>query len=245
MKSLRYILKNLTILNILLIAGIVAGALYITSPGYRLALTPPPQPQKKAETSQEATPAAAPAPSPLDFSVIAEQNLFHPERKIPVDKTAEQALPKPEFVLYGTLITDSVSIAYLEDKKMPVSTPGRGKRQSALKKGDSLSGFVLKEIEAEKVVMVRGEEAITVPVHDTQKAKMREVAAATPPAATQQQAPAVPQQQGQQQAQTTVKQKQKANGKERLKEPPPYTPEVAEKAKKAFTDFFNRSKQKK
>ena len=98
--------------------------------------------------------------------IISEENPFHPERKIPVEKKAEQPLPKPEFVLYGTLITDDLKMAYLEDLKAPRSTSGRGKRQVALKQGDSLSGFRVKEIEAGKVVMVRGDDRIIVPIID-------------------------------------------------------------------------------
>jgi hypothetical protein len=77
------------------------------------------------------------------------------------------------------MLSDDLSLAYLEDLKAPRNTPGRGKRQVALKKGDSLSGFVLKEIETDKITMVRGEEKLIVAMNDPQKAKAREVAAAT------------------------------------------------------------------
>lgn len=80
-------------------------------------------------------------------------------------------MPKPEFVLYGTLITNDISFAYLEDTKAPRNTPGRGKRQIAMKKGDTLSGFNLKEINVDSIVMARGEEKITIYVYNTQKPK--------------------------------------------------------------------------
>jgi hypothetical protein len=83
------------------------------------------------------------------------------------------------------MIADDISLAYLEDLKAPRNTPGRGKRQVALKKGDSLSGFVLKEIETDKITMVRGEEKLIVAMNDPQKAKAREVAAAATTAAAQ------------------------------------------------------------
>ena len=103
--------------------------------------------------------------------MIAEENLFHPERKIPAEKKVEQALPKPEFVLYGTLITDDIKLAYLEDRKAPYNTPGRGKRQTVLKIGDTMSSFTVKEIDTDKVVMVRGEDRIEVNVIDPAKPK--------------------------------------------------------------------------
>jgi hypothetical protein len=112
--------------------------------------------------------------SPQDYRAIADENLFHPDRIIPLEKKAEAVLPKPEFVLYGTLITPDLKMAYLEDKKAPVTTPGRGQRQSALKIGESLSGFRLKEVHEDKVVLTRGEETIQVLLQDPNSAKNRE-----------------------------------------------------------------------
>jgi hypothetical protein len=127
----------------------------------------------------EKIPAEAPKSqnlSPMDYVAIADDNLFHPERRMPPEKKDEAALPKPEFVLYGTLITSQTSMAYMEDKKAPVTTPGRGKRQTVLKKGESLSGFTLKEVLNDKVVMTRGQETLTVLLHDPQAQKIREAA---------------------------------------------------------------------
>ncbi len=169
---LRSLLKHFNILNILLIGILAVMARYtlypVTEP--KIKVTPPSQQNASSEneTEKEWNPS-----SPADYMVIAEQNPFHPERKIPIEKKAEQPLPKPEFVLYGTLITDDLSIAYMEDKKSPVSTPGRGNRQTPLRIGQSLSGFTLKEIEAEKVVMVRGEETMTVYLNDPNAPKQR------------------------------------------------------------------------
>jgi hypothetical protein len=65
-------------------------------------------------------------------------------------------------------------VAYMEDKKSPRTTPGRGKRQTALKKGDTLSGYTLKEIDPEQVTMVRGEDTLIVKVIDPNVKKDRE-----------------------------------------------------------------------
>ena len=130
-------------------------------------------------------------PAPLSsYTIIADNNLFHPERKIPVEKKTseeQQPLPKPDVVLYGTLITDSLSLAYLEDLKAQRSTPGRGRRQTAMKIGDTLSGFTLKEIDTDKIVMAKGEEKMTVYVRDPLKRKTRE--GVTQPQPTPGQAP--------------------------------------------------------
>ncbi len=173
------LLRNLNVLNLLLLAATLAFAVdrllpLIDSP---VAYTPPRV--KAAPPKAPETPASpAPGANPLEFTVIAEQNLFHPERIIPPEKKAEPPLPKPEFVLYGTLITSDLGIAYLEDKKAaPVTTAGRGKRQTALKKGESMSGFLLKEIQADRVTLTRGEEILVVSLNDPQNPKMREGAA--------------------------------------------------------------------
>ena len=112
--------------------------------------------------------------SPQEYRVIADQNLFHPDRIIPPEKKPESVLPKPEFILFGTLITPDLKMAYMEDKKAPVTTPGRGQRQTALKIGESLSGFRLKEVMTDKVVMTRGEETIQVLLQEPGSSKARE-----------------------------------------------------------------------
>lgn len=143
--------------------------------------------QKKAIVTEEANQTEFSPPSPTDYMNIAEENLFHPERRIPPEKKVEQELPKPDFVLYGTMVSDDLNVAYLEDLKAPRTTPGRGKRQVAIKKGDMLSGFTLKEVDTDKIVMMRGEEKMMVYLIDPQKPKKREV-----PVPAGQQAPAQP-----------------------------------------------------
>jgi hypothetical protein len=168
---IRRLLKNLNILNLLLLGLLIYLARFLLYPVPEPEIKVNPSSQQKAGIEEMKKDSDGATSSPADYMVIAEQNPFHPERKIPVEKKAEQPLPKPEFVLYGTLITDDLSLAYMEDKKAPVSTPGRGNRQVSLKIGDSLSGFKLKEIEPEKVVMVRGEETMTVMLQDPRKVR--------------------------------------------------------------------------
>jgi hypothetical protein len=59
-----------------------------------------------------------------EYNVIAEENLFHKGRKMP-DRGKEIETPdlRLKFVLYGTVIADDISIAYMEDKISPCSTP--------------------------------------------------------------------------------------------------------------------------
>jgi hypothetical protein len=178
MHRLNRLFRNINLLNIILIVSAFLLADYVVLPLLNAKIKYIPATSKKVFTVKKEEAALGQTPSPSDFTIIADQNLFHPERKIPPEKKEEAPLPKPEFVLYGTLITDNVSFAYLEDKKSPRSTPGRGKRQTALKKGDTMSGFTLKEIDHDKIVMVKGEETLIVKVIDSSIKKDREISSA-------------------------------------------------------------------
>jgi hypothetical protein len=176
MRFVRYIYRNINPLNIILIMSAVSIALGAFSPYFYpqvrfnlpAAKLPPAEEEKPSE-------AAVASPSPTDYMVIAEQNLFHPDRKIPVEKKEAQQLPKPELILFGTLITDGMSVAYVEDKKNPKTSPGRGKRQNVMKKGDAVSGFVLKEIEPDRIMLARGDETMVVHLSQGDKSRTSEV----------------------------------------------------------------------
>ena len=172
MTKSRRLLRNINVLNAVLILAVLVMANYAVAPSLRVNLDDIlPSQKKTAEEKKLETDTPTP-PSPSDYLIIADENLFHPERKIPPEKKAEEKpLPKPEFVVYGTVISDDASIAYLEDLKAPVNTSGRGKRQITLKKGDVLSGFTLKSVEADKIVMVRGEEKMVISVRNTSRTK--------------------------------------------------------------------------
>ena len=169
-----YFLRSINVINIVLAAAVILSARYMVLPliGAEVKYTPPPVKTAVPAAEEKAAP-AGPLSAP-DYAMVAEKNPFHPERKIPVEKTATgpgaagaQPLPKPEFVLYGTLITDGKGFAYMEDKRSPRSTPGRGKRMTVLREGDLLSGFTLKDIGKDKVVMARGGEELVVYLNET------------------------------------------------------------------------------
>ncbi len=167
-----YLLRNLSVLNVLVFIAILLSVRYGIFPLLTADTTYVPPAARPGTTAEEGGPARKEAPPALDYAVIAEKNLFNPERKSPVEKpagsgsAASAPLPKPEFVLYGTLLADEGSIAYMEDKMSPISTPGRGKRASVLRKGDSISGFVVKDIGPDRVVLARGDEKMTVSLNE-------------------------------------------------------------------------------
>lgn len=176
MQIIRYIYRNVNPLNVILVVCAALLAIGAFTPYFYaqvkyslpVAKLPPAEEEKPAET-------AAPSPSMSDYMVIAELNLFHPDRKVPPEKKEAQQLPKPELILYGTLMADGMNVAYVEDKKNPKTSPGRGKRQTVMKKGDAVSGFVLKEIENDRIVLVRGDETMVVHLSQGDKPRTSDV----------------------------------------------------------------------
>ena len=174
MIRMKYILQNMNVLNGLL--AIVAAAMVyfivipFLNPDIRFSL-----PAVKEKIDESSKISVLPQnTSQADYAVIGDQNLFHPERIVPPEKKEEKAIPRPDVILYGTLITDQLSIAFVEDRKAPKTTPGRGKRQIALHKGDQLSGYILRDIEANRIVLAKGEERIVVVIEDGEKRKASE-----------------------------------------------------------------------
>jgi hypothetical protein len=157
------LLKQINLLNLILVATIAVFAIFVLAPAFRTAIKVPvialpATEQKKSE------PITQPANPPLqEYAVVTEKNLFHPGRILPPLKKVED-VPRPEFVLYGTLITDTLRIAYLVDNKQQRSTPGRGKRQTGLKLGENMSGYTLKEVLPDRVIMVRGDDRMEIKV---------------------------------------------------------------------------------
>ncbi|HTZ38786.1 MAG TPA: hypothetical protein VMB77_01415 [Syntrophales bacterium] len=171
MNRLKTLLQNFNVLNLALsaILCLVAGLVLYLHYGPDTGLT-------ASGTSESVKVPAVPAPAGADgpdmqnFAVVAEKNLFHPERKIPPE-IKEEALQKPDVILYGTLITENMRIAYLEDKKAPYSTAGRGQRQLTLKKGEKVSGYTLQEIEEDRITLVKGDDKIVVRLESPDKRK--------------------------------------------------------------------------
>lgn len=174
MKIKNYFLKNITLLNILLLAGAAALAMNLVSPGpCTIAIPAPPQPKPAAAQDDAAGAGFGEASrtqtaSLSDFMIVAENNLFHPERRIPPEKK-EEALPKPDLILFGTLVNGAENLAFIEDRRSPKTSPGRGKRQVTVKKGDMFNGFVVASIETGRIKLVKGEETLVFHLMDAGK----------------------------------------------------------------------------
>jgi len=171
MKALaRYLVKNANALNMALLVVLIVLAGGIATYLVRMRHDYPLPRVKAKAVSQEPAPAEPPpAGLPSDYALIGEMNLFHPDRVIPVDRKAE--VPRPEVVLYGTMLEDGVRFALIEDKRSPRSTPGRGNRQSTVRKGEVVSGYTVTQITSDSIELARGDDRMTVPLTSPEKRK--------------------------------------------------------------------------
>lgn len=181
MRILRNLLNNFNLLNIVLITGIILMLYYLLFPALKTEIKFTLPAAKESHVEAIKPPSAVASPSLIDYAVIAENNLFHPQRRIPAEKTAAEALPKPEFVLYG-IMSGPPAVVFIEDLRAPISTTGRGKRQRRLQVGDTMSGYTLVEIGKDKIVMARDDDRIEVKATDLKQSKTRvvEVAPSAP-----------------------------------------------------------------
>lgn len=182
MLKFKTVYRSINIVNIVLACSIILLFLFNILPTLHadIEISVPPQSDKlSADTAdRQIEEDAQKIPSPDDYIVVAYRNLFHPERKIPepeLEDSVEEE--KPEFVLFGTMQIGGAEIAYIQDKKAPLSTPGRGARQTVLKKGESLSGYVLSEVYQDRVLMVKGDDTMEVHIVDPSNPKERNVEA--------------------------------------------------------------------
>ena len=202
--------KNITLLNIILLAIIIVSLKFIVLPllEYKPDFTIDPQTiredndNRSKEDNKKNNNKLLIEPGELSsYSIIADQNLFHPERKIVIveEKKIEEALPAEEvaeieFILYGTLMAGNVRVAFMESKvNLPLKNQrtirtSREAREAQVKEkenepekpkkrfyeGDILEGYTLKKINSEDVVLVKEKEEVTVKVYDPANPKKRQ-----------------------------------------------------------------------
>lgn len=163
MTSKRYLLRSINVLNLLMTAIAIGLFIAFLNP---LLGTPAPV---KVPASNEIQPGIARGvdrtmkPSMTDYALIGEQNLFHPDRTISEAKKspAPVKLSRPELILHGTMLTGELKMAYLEDKKARPKIPGRGAAHMVIKEGDTVGGYILKQITENMIVLANGEEQMT------------------------------------------------------------------------------------
>jgi hypothetical protein len=131
-------------------------------------------PAMSTVTDTAKTPASA-------YNVVAARNLFSPTRTEAPSSTAVTALPVTRPNLFGVVVRDSGSIAYLED---PTT-----KRVAGYRVGDKIQGATVQAIKADGVTIDGPGGPMDVRLHEPSKPRATPAAAtATPPSA----APALP-----------------------------------------------------
>jgi len=167
----QYLIDSANVLNLLLFAAAGAFFFYFLYPllNAPLSVNVPPAREITAVTAVAA--AEQEKQPPADYAVIEAQNLFHPTRVIPPEKTVAQQIPRPELVLHGTMITGGLKVAFVQDKKAVPTSPGRGVRQVALKEGESISGYRVQQVTEKMIVLVNGEDRMTIYLDELKERK--------------------------------------------------------------------------
>jgi hypothetical protein len=160
----RSLLRSINVLNLLLLTASIGFFLYFLNPLLGTPMSVKIPPSKEMSTGLPVMTGETRRPPIADYALIGEQNLFHPDRMIPEGKEGKKApasVPRPEFVLHGTMITSELKIAYMEDKKAAPKTPGRSAPYIVAKEGDNVSGYTIKHITENMIMLANGEEQMT------------------------------------------------------------------------------------
>ena len=196
---MKAIFRNINLLNLGLIIGCIILLLNLRPMvSYKASIDVKPD-SKLAEHEQHQQLKEEPSQNRdiVEYGIIPEKNLFHPERKIIVKAAeAQPSAPPPSSeetpILYGTVVSSKIRLAYLEEKnkKQPprplpqaqVNEQGNvEKEQHIFQVGETIGGFTLQEITEDSVILFRGEEKLIVQVFDPSEPKNRiPIAAATP-----------------------------------------------------------------
>lgn len=161
MTGRQYLLRSINVLNLLLLGAAAVLFFHAVLPLWNapVSVRTPLSKEAPATSPGETTPAARweKKPAGTDYALIGSRNLFHPDRIIPPEKKAEAEAKRPELVLHGTMIAGGLKIAFLVDKKAQPASAGRG-TQIALRQGERIGGYQLREIQDKMVVLTNGDE---------------------------------------------------------------------------------------
>ncbi len=126
-----------------------------------------PEPLPPSATPRETAPREA-------FNVVAEKNVFNPERK-EFSSAAAAAMAKPvtrpQITLYGVAITEGYQVASIINPGRPLYKGEREMR--SLKIGDMVGEYKLSKIMSDRIVMEAGEDSFEVLLYDPRTPKKR------------------------------------------------------------------------
>lgn len=123
-----------------------------------------------------------------EYSIVAEKNLFSPDRKEILPEASE---PEPEIkaddpfakkiTLYGVIMMDAYKAALVEN---PDRKPDE-RRDKWVKEGDTLGEFQIAEIRKESILLTDKDKKYEVLLYDKEKSGNKEKTASKTPAASQ------------------------------------------------------------
>ena len=99
---IKRLIRNINMLNVVFLTGALFFAFYIFFPALDITSGFTLPSVKKSAVEKEETGMEIRIPSITEYAKIPEENLFHPERKIPVEKKADQQQPCPSLNLSFT-----------------------------------------------------------------------------------------------------------------------------------------------
>lgn len=129
---------------------------------------------KKPEIKTQTASARAKESSPrADFLSIAENNIFHPERKeFPITAIAQpQPNVRPQITLYGVAITGDYQSATIAQTGKPI--PKGGRETATIKIGDQIGDYKLTKIMPDRIQLTNGEDSFEVLLFDPKTPKKR------------------------------------------------------------------------
>jgi hypothetical protein len=129
---------------------------------------------KKPEIKTEPLSARAKESSPrANFLSIAENNIFHPERKeFPITAiTQPQPNVRPQITLYGVAIAGDYQSASIAQTGKPI--PKGGRETMTIKIGDRLGDYKLTKIMPDRIQFTNGEDSFEVLLFDPKTPKKR------------------------------------------------------------------------
>ncbi len=131
-------------------------------------------------------PAAAKGAELLEgFNVIAEKNLFNPDRKefsTAAAAAMSKPITRPQVMLQGVVLTDGYQSASIVNPGRPLH---KGERETkSVRIGDMVGEYKLSKILPDRILLEAGEDSYEVLLYDPRSPKKRaQVKTATPPAA--------------------------------------------------------------
>ncbi len=161
MTSRGYVVLNSVLAVAAAFSAVQIGRVYMSpsaSPDKRVQTAKPPGAIVPSATSPS-NPGARPGLT--SYAVIPSKNLFNPNRSDSDTVVAAAAPPAPKPFLFGVVLRDDVSIAYLED---PAT-----KRVAGYRIGEAVGGGTVQTIAADRVVLKRAEGLVDVQLRDPGK----------------------------------------------------------------------------